>query len=104
MIDSQTSDNFSLPVDLAYPGYIFAGWYLDADFLTPFNFTSDYQFTQNTILYAKFIEKPPMTVFHETIFDSFKVLFECEPMLYILALTGLICIIGIGRVFIRTRF
>lgn len=102
-IPSQATTSFNLPTPV-YDGYIFLGWYLDPAFEN--QYTSSYEFTMDTILYAKWIsqEEVPMIEFHTTIFDSIKALFNCEPMLYILSLTGLVCIIGIARVFVKTRF
>lgn len=85
----------------SYEGYVFHGWFLDADFSTPY--TSDYVFTADTTLYAKFEPLPEMAFFHGVIFDAFDVLFSCEPILYILALMFTVIIIGVIRKLVVTR-
>lgn len=42
------------PENPAKEGYVFAGWYVDSAFKTPFNFSS--AISQNVTLYARFIE------------------------------------------------
>ena len=97
---SQSSNNLTLPVP-SYEGYVFHGWFLDADFSAPY--TSDYVFTADTTLYAKFEPLPEMAFFHGVIFDAFDVLFSCEPILYILALMFTVIIIGVIRKLVVTR-
>lgn len=99
-LPSQSSNNLTLPVP-SYEGYVFHGWFLDADFSTPY--TSDYVFTADTTLYAKFEPLPEMAFFHEVIFDAFDVLFSCEPILYILALMFTVIIIGVIRKLVVSR-
>lgn len=93
-VDSQTSDNLQLPT-LKKAGYSFLGWYLDAEYTTPY--TADYVFTSDTTLYAKWTEEPAMAVFHNTIFAALIEMFNCEAIVYMFALTGLACIFAIGK-------
>lgn len=54
-LPSASSDAFALP-EVAYSGYVFRGWYLDADYVIPF--PDGYEFKQDTILYAKWSKVP----------------------------------------------
>lgn len=74
VLDSQNSSSFTLPVP-SYEGYQFGGWYLDNEFLTPY--TSDYVFSQDTTLYAKwtpYVTISFVTNIEDYTLDSIKVL------------------------------
>lgn len=67
-IDRMTSVMFNAPTPV-YEGYQFAGWYLDAEFTQPY--TSEYIFSEDTTLYAKWL--PYVTVTVVTGFDDYTV-------------------------------
>lgn len=94
-LESQTwTENF-FPGTLTYSGYSFAGWYLDADFTTPY--TSSYTPTEDFTLYARWIENAPMDGFHNSLFGALEALFACEPIRYIFALFVFVIIIGLFK-------
>lgn len=101
-IDSQKHTEFQLPENPSYQGYTFAGFYLDSEFTIPFD--STYEFTGDTTIYLRWIDEPDMAIFHTTIFSAFVELFTYEPMIYIFALTGLICIIAVGKRLMSSRY
>lgn len=100
VIDSQYSNNFSLPVPVK-EGYIFQGWYLDSDYNDLYS--TGYQFIEDTTLYAKWSEEPPAGIIAQSIFGSISAMLSCEPMLYILSLMGLLIIILCGKRIIGSR-
>ena len=53
VMNGKTADK---PADPTRDGYIFVGWYLDAEFTTPFAFDS-YPVTADTVAYARWVEK-----------------------------------------------
>ena len=69
VIDDQYADEFVLPDPPTYDGYIFGGWYLDSDYSAAY--TSDYGFSSDTVLYAKW--DPVYTVSFVTGFDDLTV-------------------------------
>lgn len=100
IINSQSSLNLVLPEPTRF-GYIFLGWYLDPECTEVYS--SSYEFTQDTTLYAKWSEEPPMAFFAGVLFDSLTVILESPPILYLVSLMGLVLIIGIGKVFVSSR-
>lgn len=50
-------------------GYIFAGWYADPEFKTPWNFTTDFA-DENTVIYAKWSADPSTIVYNITVKQS----------------------------------
>lgn len=95
-------------IDLVFPetdidsNFVFTGWYLNSDFTN--QYTNDYVFTEDTVLYAKYVEISSATVFVRSLFDSFTALFEVEAIKYILSLFGLVFVIGMIKVIISSRF
>lgn len=100
-IEVESGRPFVLP-DVSADGYSFMGWFADPEYTTLYD-ASSFVSTDLT-LYGKFVELPPMGIFHEVLFDSLSAMLNCEPMIYILSLFGLVAIIGIGRIFVKTRF
>lgn len=99
---NMSSKDFVAPVP-SYEGYSFAGWYLDEECTV--KYSSAHVFTEDTTLYAKWIDisELPMGAFHSSIFDAFGIWFSSEPMVYILAIVGLLVILGLGKSFIASR-
>lgn len=95
LLESQTWTEDFDPGTLSYDGYTFDGWYMDADFTTPYS--SDYVPEADFTLYAKWIENGPMDLFHNSLFDALDALFACEPIRYIFALIFLVIIVGLFR-------
>lgn len=100
IIDSQLASSFSLP-NVSAPGYSFAGWYLDPEYTVLY--TSGYEFTDDTTLYAKFEEVPPMAVVHQSIFGALGAFLQSTPMTYILSIFGIIVFIAICKKIIVPR-
>lgn len=102
VIDSQIHNDLVLP-NPTYAGYAFAGWYLDSDFETRFDLGT-HIWDSDVTLFARWIDEPDMALFHDTIFSAFVEFFTYEPMRYIFALLGLVCIFAVGRRLVASRY
>lgn len=99
-VEPQLADNIELP-SLENEGFVFGGWYLDETFET--KYTANYNFTEDTTLYAKWIEPPKMGIIHETFFNGLVEVFKTEPVIYIFSLIGLIVVFGVIRKYLMSR-
>lgn len=99
-IESQLSNSFDPPSPVR-DGSVFVGWYLDDELTTAYN--SSFVFSEDTTLYAKWTDEPPMMFFADTIFDSLTVILSCESILYLVSLMALCVVVGIVKSFVKSR-